>query len=160
MDYTKDIIYGSYQNSEWKVLNGLDSVQAVLERIKNEINWDGYELWTHGNILNDVDTGDLDLTIMGPVQPNRINSMLEGIVGIGFEMKTYVDVKYSLSNEFYDPVWHKPKEIIYACYKPNITFDGVTFEYGKLVHGLYLKSIKYPMAKTFGKEYKSPVKLI
>ena len=138
------IEYGRFKNSEWKTLNGLESVESTIQRCKQEIDWTGYQLWAHGNILNGTDTWDIDMTL----------------VRIGFEEKTLIDVKYSVSNELYDPNTDTSKEILYACYRGRITVDGTTFEYSKLVDGLYLKSTKYPMNKTKGKSYKSPHQII
>ena len=156
------ITYGQFSNSEWHTLNGLDSVQHVLNRIKTEVNWDTYELWIHGSILSDVDTHDIDLTIKGPMYPAIINNMLETIVRIGFEEKIYCDVKYSVSNQLYDPMFDQPKEILYACYQGKITVAGETYNYGMLTKDLYLKSTRYPMGKcrTNGITYRSPIRVV
>ena len=154
------IEYGRFKNSEWKTLNGLESVESTIQRCKQEIDWTGYQLWAHGAILNGTDTWDIDMTVMGPMDPKRIRVILESLVRIGFEEKTLIDVKYSVSNELYDPNTDTSKEILYACYRGRITIDGTTFEYSKLVNGLYLKSTKYPMNKTKGKSYKSPHQII
>ena len=157
----KELIeYGGFRNDEWKTLNGLNSVNYILNRIKSEINWTGYELWIHGSILNDVDTHDIDLTILGPINPKKINKLLESCIAIGFQMKTYVDINYSLSNELYNPVNDDAKEIIYACYRPKISIGGTTYDYGRKVNDLYLKSTKWPLTKTIGKQMKAPMKLI
>jgi hypothetical protein len=94
------------------------------------------------------------------MDPKRIRVILETLVCIGFEEKTLIDVKYSVSNELYDPNIDTTKEILYACYRGRITVDGTTFEYSKLVDGLYLKSTKYPMNKCKGKTYKSPHQIV
>lgn len=156
------VTYGKFTNSEWITINGLESVEHVLERIKQEVNWDEYELWIHGSILSDVDTHDIDMTIKGPMYPNIINNMLETIVRIGFEEQIYCDVKYSVSNQLYDPVFDQPKDILYACYQGKITVAGETYNYGMLTKDLYLKSTRYPMAKTrrSGIIYKSPIRII
>ena len=156
------VTYGKFTNGEWKQINGLDSVQHVIHRIKQEVNWEEYQLWVHGSILSDVDTHDIDLTIIGPMYPQIINGMLETIVRIGFEEQIYCDVKYSISNMLYDPEVDTQKTILYACYRDQITIDGETYKYGQLVKDLYLKETRYPMGKCQfnGIVYKSPVKLI
>jgi len=156
----QEIEYGRFKNSEWKTLNGLESVESTIQRCKQEIDWTGYQLWAHGAILNGTDTYDIDMTIMGPMDPKRIRVILETLVRIGFEEKTFIDVKYSVSNELYDPNTDTPKEILFACYRGRITVNGTTFEYSKLVDGLYLKSTKYPMNKMKGKTYKSPHQIV
>lgn len=156
------IEYGKFSNDQWETLNGLASAQKTLDRIKQELDWDGFSLYVHGSILSDVDTHDIDLTIQGDMKPARINQLLEGCVRIGFEEKQLVDVKYSVSYDLYDPEIDGTKTILYACYQPKITVNGTTFDYGKKVMDLYLKETKYPMNKTInnGIEYKSPQKLI
>ena len=156
------IIYGKFTNSEWKSINGLASVEHVLERIKNEVNWHEYQLWIHGSVLSDVDTYDIDLSILGPLYPHIINGMLETIVRIGFEEGIYCDVKYSVDNHIYDPLNDAPKKILWACYQGSITVNGTTFNYATKLKELYLKETSYPMPKTLrnGVQYKSPVRII
>ena len=160
----ESVQFGEFSNDEWTTINGLQSfeVQYVLDRIKKEIDWTGYQLYVHGTILNDIDTHDIDMTIMGPVSPNRINSMLESIVRIGFEEKIYCDVKFSISDTLYDPTKDVPKTIRYACYAGMIKVDGRTYRYAEKVYGLYLAETKYPMTKTIdsGLEYHAPVQVI
>ena len=159
----KEIVqYGKFIGGEWKPLKGLESVKNTLDRIKEEIDWSGYELWCHGGILLDVETYDIDCTILGPVMPRRIGDLLEACVRIGFEEKTYVDIKYSMSNELYNPEMDTTKTILYACYDGKITINGTTFDYAKQVRGLWLKESTYPLTKTKNNSliYKAPVKLI
>ena len=156
------VTYGKFTNGEWKQINGLDSVQHVIHRIKQEVNWEEYQLWVHGSLLSDVDTYDIDLTIIGPMYPQIINGMLETIVRIGFEEQIYCDVKYSISNMLYDPEVDTQKTILYACYRDQITIDGETYKYGKDMKDLYLKETLFPMGKCRMNDivYKSPIKLI
>ena len=156
------VTYGKFTNGEWKQINGLDSVQHVIHRIKQEVNWEEYQLWVHGSILSDVDTHDIDLTIIGPMYPQIINGMLETIVKIGFEEKIYCDVKYSISNMLYDPEVDTQKTILYACYRDRITINGETYIYGKHMKDLYLKETRFPMGKTRFNDivYKSPIRII
>jgi hypothetical protein len=157
----ESVLYGKFENSEWKQVNGLESVAHVLERIKNEVNFEEYQLWVHGSILSDVDTYDIDLSIIGPLYPQIINQMLETIVKIGFEEQIFCDVKYSVDNHIYDPVNDAPKNILWACYQSKIQINGQTYHYGQLVKDLHLNVTKYPMNKTLrsGIVYKSPIKI-
>lgn len=156
------VTYGKFTNSEWHTINGIESFQHVLDRIKTEVNWEEYQLWMHGSCLSDVDTHDIDLTIIGPMYPQIINQMLETIVKIGFEEQIYCDVKYSVSNMLYDPEVDSVKTILYACYQGKITINGDTYEYSRLMKDLYLKETRYPMGKTIrsGIIYKSPVRVV
>ena len=157
----EEVTYGKFTNSDWKQINGLDSVQHVLNRIIEEVNWHEYQLWIHGSVLSNVNTYDIDLSIIGPLYPAIINNMLETIVGIGFEEKIFCDVKYSVDNHIYDPVNDAPKSILFACYDSKIRVDGHTYHYGQVVKDLHLKQINFPMNKTLntGIEYKSPIRI-
>tara|TARA_R110000772_G_scaffold219797_1_gene330344 strand:+ start:62 stop:562 length:501 start_codon:yes stop_codon:yes gene_type:complete len=166
MEYKKeDIQIGNFRNNEWKVLNGIESIHTTLNRLKTEIDWSGYQLWVHGSILSDIDTYDIDMTIMGPMVPRRIMYLLEHVHKIGFEEQTLPDIKYSLSDELYDPNRDLPKTITYVCYRGQITINNTPWNYGKLVNGLWMKEQKYPMSKALnamaeGRVYKSPLQII
>ena len=158
----EQITFGKFTNDEWTTINGLDSVQHILDRIKKEIKWTGYQLWVQGSILCDVDTHDLDLSIMGPFIPERINQLLEEVVKIGFEEKTFCDVKYIVSNELYDPERDSVKTIQLASYQPKIRFGNQTFNYATQVGALFMTSQRFPMPKMIrnGYNYKTPVRVI
>jgi hypothetical protein len=105
------------------------------------------------------------MTIIGPMKPKRIMSLLEEVHRIGFEEQTLPDIKYSLSDDLYDPQIDLPKKIMYVCYRGQITINGEPYNYGKLIKDLWIKEQKYPMAKTLnamaeGRIYKSPLNLI
>lgn len=154
---------GDFENSQWHILKGLDSVQDILARLRWEINWEGYSLWIHGNILNDVYTHDIDLTITGPEGPpdsSMVNNLLESCVRIGFESQIFIDVKYSVHGDLYYPKKHISKTVLYACYRPSIEVDGKKNSYAMLQKDLYLKTTKYPMGKTMGKLYPDPIQII
>ena len=156
------ITYGSYSNAEWHTINGLSSVEHVILRIKQEIDWKGYQLWIHGSILSDVDTHDIDLTITGPVIPQKINQLLQEIVQIGFEEKIFCDVKFNITNDLYDPTRDSVKTIRYACYRDKIRMGNQTFHYAQHMGELYFKEERFPMTKTLrsGIVYKSPLRVI
>jgi len=155
------ITYGQFTNSEWHTLRGLESAQPIIDKLKGATDWTGYSLWVHGSILNDVETRDIDLTIMGPLIPQKINELLWTCVKVGFENQTYVDVKYSISDELYNPEVDTTKTIRYATYDDRITVDGRTFIYGEKIADLYLVQTTYPLTKTrdSGLVYKAPLKL-
>ena len=158
----KKVKYGRFQNNMWHKLNGLSSVQHVIDRIWRETNMENYKLFAHGTILNRIDTYDVDFTLVGPLEPNIINSILDSIVRIGFDEQIYCDVKYSVTGDLYDPQVDTAKTIRYACYRPSITVDDKEFTYAQQIQTLYLADTTYPMAKTKGTgiSYKSPVQVI
>jgi len=162
---TKKIKFGDYTNDKWHTLNGLKSVESLIDIIK-ELDWDGFNLYAVGSILSDVDTHDFDLIITGPIIPAKINYLLEEIVEIGFDCQIYCDVKYSVSGDLFNPEVDTIKTIRYAHYKPLMTIDGHPYYFAKPAHGLYLSDRNYPMAKTLnymadeGRVYKAPHQLI
>ena len=158
----RKVNYGRFNNTMWHRLNGLTSVQHVLDRIYMETNMENYKLFTHGTILNNIDTYDVDLTLVGPLDPKQINSILDSIIRIGFEEQIYCDVKYSITGDLYDPQVDKTKSIRYACYRPAITVDDKVYTYAQEIQNLYLADTTYPMAKTKGTgiAYKKPLQVI
>tara|TARA_R110000765_G_scaffold69250_1_gene134128 strand:- start:795 stop:1307 length:513 start_codon:yes stop_codon:yes gene_type:complete len=170
MEYkTQDIKIGKFQNNQWKRLNGLESIETTLERIKTEIDWSDYELWIHGGITCDVDTYDIDMSIIGPMKPKRIMYLLEQVHRIGFEEQTLPDVKYISSYKDLETMVATNKDltktVTSVCYRGKITIDGKPYNYGKIVNNLWIKEQKFPMSKTLdamekGRVYKAPMKLI
>ena len=158
----RKVKYGRFENTMWHKLNGLSSVFHVIDRIYMETYMENYKLFTHGTILNNIDTYDVDLTLVGPLDPKQINSILDSIIRIGFEEQIYCDVKYSITGDLYDPQVDKTKSIRYACYRPAITVDDKVYTYAQEIQNLYLADTTYPMAKTKGTgiAYKSPVQVI
>jgi len=153
------VIYGEFSKDEWKPLYSLESAKPVIERMKAEIDWTGYELWVEGSILSDVLTHDIDLVVIGPLNVERINQILNKQVQIGFEEGIYVDTKWSASNEVYDPTVYNTKTIRYAYYRPSIRVNGRTSHFATEYNGLYLKDVTHPRKKR-NIEYKLPMKLI
>ena len=158
----RKVKYGRFENTMWHKLNGIASVQHVIDRIWRETNMENYKLFAHGTILNSIDTYDVDFTLVGPLEPNMINSILDSIVRIGFDEQVYCDVKYSVTGDLYDPQVGDEKTLRYACYRPSITIDDKTYNYAQEIHTMYLADTKYPMAKTKGTgiNYQTPVRVI
>lgn len=158
----EQIKYGDFTNDQWHTINGLESVSHVVTRLKEEIDWTGFQLWVHGSILCNVDTHDIDLTILGPMIPQRINEILEQVVEIGFEEQTYCDVKYSISNRLWDPKADGKTTIRYACYRGQIQFGEDVYTYAEKISDLYLKEFTFPMIKTLrtGYDYQTPQRIV
>ena len=144
----KHIKYG-----EWECMSlplaGLDSpiVKELLDRIK-ELDWTGYELWTHGSILGESTSNDIDLTIIGPHDVERVSMLLEGCVRLGYQRNIQTDVKYLVEGYLYDAVEGHPQCNIEAHYQPEIWINGTTYKYGTLVDGLWCTERHWPMAKS------------
>lgn len=144
----KHIKYG-----EWECMSlplaGLDSpiVKELLDRIR-ELDWTDYELWTHGSILGESTANDIDLTIIGPRDVQRVSQLLEGCVRLGYQRNIQTDVKYLVEGHLYDAVDGHPQCNIEAHYQPEIWINGTTYKYGTLVDGLWCSERYWPMAKS------------
>ena len=160
----KKIKYGKFERDEWHMLYGLDdpNIQKLFDCI-DFMDWSEYQLWVHGGIMMNKMTGDLDLTITGPYQPDRINFMLETIVACGFAHGVYVDVKYLVDGEIFDyQTWlDEGYEVcnLYATYKPVIQVNGINFEYGTEMDGLWVAEQCHPMKKVAHLNVPSPIRL-
>ena len=90
----KHIKFGAYECMSQPV-KGLEDklVQDLLDAIK-ELDWTDYELWTHGSILGATPANDIDLTIIGPHDVERVSMLLEECVRLGYERNIQTDTKY------------------------------------------------------------------
>ena len=160
----KKIEYGNYKREDWHDLHGLfdPNVEEVLDCIEF-MDWEGYELWAHGGILEDRITTDLDLTIIGILDVDKINFMLDTIVACGFSKGVYIDVKYLVDGDLFDhQIFLEDQQFvrnIYATYRPEIKVNSVTFTYGSKLDGLYLVEQIHPMRKVLHKSMPSPVRI-
>ena len=145
----KHIKYGVYECTNLHQLCGLEDplVKKVITRIK-ELDWSGFQLWAHGSILNTTSARDIDLTIIGPKKPDRINYLLEQCVRIGFDLFMQVDIKYLVSGKLYDHSKGIPRTQTLAHYRPEIWINGKTYKYANLKDGLWQSQRKYPMTKS------------
>jgi hypothetical protein len=160
----KHIEFGKFKRSEWNEVCTLKDpiVKEWLEGIEF-IDWDGYELWAHGGILEDRFTADIDLTIIGPDEPDRVNFMLETLVAYGFHLGVFVDIKYLYDGILFDhQQWLKDKQHVrnvYASYAPMIHVNGVNYSYATEAYGYYLSDQIHPLGKVRRKRMPSPVRI-
>ena len=155
----KLIQYGDYTQDVWHSLKGIEDTRVIefIDRIK-ELNWTSYSLFLYGGILQDRDTYDIDGTIMGPRNPGHINYLLDNITRISFELGVLHDIKWS--QDLYDPNVDTTKTCNYAYYRPHRWDDNTFIKYASLDNGLYIRDKTWPMNKTKGIKYKSPIKII
>lgn len=161
----KTIKYGEYTQSKW---NGLISTEdplfkSWLEQIKPVIN--GYELWIYGGILEDWLTFDLDATLIGPNDPQRVNKMLDDIIRISFDYGIFPDIKFSIDSKIFNwSHWELTGEytqIKYAYYKPEMWVNGKLIKWGTLENDLWIGTRVWPMKKQIHKnhQYKDPIQI-
>tara|TARA_R110000751_G_scaffold61222_6_gene127455 strand:- start:4810 stop:5298 length:489 start_codon:yes stop_codon:yes gene_type:complete len=159
--YINNHTYGIYSEMQWKTLNGLKCVENELRMIA-ELCSPEYEAYAVGAILDDRDTKDLDIILLGPNRPERINFLLEEIVGIGFNNNVLIDVKWSVSNELFIPSQYNISmgkvSYSWALYQPEMIWQGKHWHNGaKLQDGLWIKEMALPLTK--GYSFNDPVKL-
>jgi hypothetical protein len=160
----KHIKYGKFERTDWNLVSTLKDplVKEWLDCVEF-IDWEGYELWAHGGILEDRMTVDLDLTIVGPDEPDRVNFMLETLVACGFHLGLFIDIKYLYDGQLFDhQEWLDDGKYIYNVYAslaPEITINGSLFVYGKLLDGYYLADQIHPLGKVRGKDMPSPLRI-
>jgi hypothetical protein len=145
----KHIRYGDYECANLHQLCGLQDplVIRVIERIK-ELDWSGFQLWAHGSILNTTGAKDIDLTIIGPNDAERINYLLEQCVKIGFDRFIQVDIKYLVKGKLYDHTKGIAVTQTLAHYRPEIWINGQTYTYAHLKDDLWQSQRKFPMNKS------------
>ena len=145
----KHVKYGAFECERLHELAGLQD-PLVIEYMKriNEIDWTNYELWTHGSILNNSTAKDLDLTIIGPNVPHRINYLLKRCVKIGFDLFMQVDIKYLVKGKLYNHTTGVARKQLLAHYKPEIWINGMTYRYAHKQDGLWVSERQYPMTKS------------
>lgn len=107
---------GPYSNDEWYGIGGIKNpiFQLIVARINDEVEFiEEFELFVHGGILEDWITFDADLFLIGPYEPEKIKSILDHIIKIGFEENLLCDISYQQGGWFdhYDNI-----EIPGECY--------------------------------------------
>ena len=162
----KLIQYGDFTCSEW---NGIINLSDPLF-----INWSnkikpilqGYSLWIYGGVLEgEWLTFDIDGSLIGPYNPNKINEVLEDIVRISFEYGVFSDIKYAFDGKLFRwSDWRDRGErstIKYAYYRPEMKVNGKLIQWGTLENGLWTSTREWPMNKAIHKNhnFKDPVKL-
>lgn len=160
------IMQGEFERYHWYSANGVgDPLFAAWCHRVRELDWQDYELWIYGGILEPWATYDVDCTIIGPYDPDRIRYLLEGVTRVGFNTGLRSDVKWG--TELFD--WqeykrtNKSKYIEYAYYSGSIWSDGRQSNYALLNKDkLWMGGKEWPIVKTLNKhhDYRSPVKLI
>lgn len=95
------IQYGDFAGSTWHSLKGLDDPKfKQFKFFLDYLNWNpDYKLYVTGGIVEGWETRDLDLVLMGPYMPSVIKSIFKDLIGIGFKLGTFVDIKYFKNKE-------------------------------------------------------------
>ena len=140
--------YGEYTAEEILPIDGIKDprFQLWLRQII-ELDWEDYELYIYGGILENRRTADLDGCIIGAPDPLKIEYLLSNIVRISFALGIYPDIQYNMTGEVYDPILDKEKTITYAYYRQYLNYKGMEFNRGLPKDGWFQKEIKWPHSK-------------
>ena len=115
-----------------------------LNTIK-EMDWQGYELWIYGGILDKPVTRDIDASLIGPWDPDKIRLLLYGMYQTAFELQLMPDIKYQTREQLADP--DSPLE---SGYPPNILIiEGKRQLCGKLGRG----DLRWKQSKFIPRKY-------
>ena len=142
------VIYGDYKSEEILPINGIKDprFQLWLRQII-ELDWEDYQLYIYGGILENRTTADLDGCIIGAPDPLKIEYLLSNIVKISLALGIWPDIQYNMTGELYDPLLDKEKTITYAYYRPHLNYKGLEVNRGELKDGFYQKQLKWPQNK-------------
>ena len=151
--------YDGLVRESWYAVSGLEDpiTQRVLERIKLEINTVGYSLWLVGGILENWETRDIDINLVGPWNPITIKRIMRRVLEIGFEEGLLIDIKYQFENTLFDFKRYLDNNIEIKDYKFAELSDSFTSNInttkleGEWQEGLFIRWIQLPMQKQIEK---------
>jgi len=96
-----------------------------------DLDWTDYELWIYGGILHKPITRDLDASLVGPWDPDRIRLLLDGMYQAAFELQIEPDIKYQTKRQLMHP-----DSSLESGYPPGRMYVGKSqFVCGKLGDG-------------------------
>jgi len=162
------IEYGGYSSNIWYGIPSIEHplFKTLIDRINSEVEYlEEFELYIIGGALEEWVSWDIDFVLVGEYQPDKVKSIFQKIVEIGFGMGIYTDLHYQKKLRIWSKlksseeveVWHLSntftKNNHTKVYKNHTPMDG-----------LYKTTIKYPVKKVLerikeGYKYKSPIKI-
>ena len=161
----KTIKYGDYTCHEWNGIIDLEDplFKKWLDSIKPYL--EGYELWIYGGVLEDWLAMDIDGSIIGPYDPEKINRVLDNIVRVSFEYGLFPDCKYAFDGKLFN--WSDWRDrglkttIKYAYYRPEMKVNGKLIQWATLENGLWVAERTWPLNSTLYKQhsYKDPIRI-
>lgn len=161
----KTIRYGDYVRHSWNTINGTDDPLFKTWSYAVEQVLEGYELWIYGGVLEGWETADIDASLIGPQDAEKINRVLDNIVRISFNLGIFPDVKYAFyGNLFKWSNWVKYKagpSLKHAYYKPGMWVNEARLRWGTREDGLWVVEKEFPSNKMINKNhnYSDPVRL-
>lgn len=110
----------------------LDDARFItwLDQIK-QMDWSDYQLWIYGGILHKPITRDLDASLVGPWNPEKIRLLLDGMYLAALDQQIEPDIKYQTKEQLI-----KPDSSLESGYPPSRIHVGrKSFVCGKLGDG-------------------------
>ena len=150
--------------STWNSLEkGLkDDIFATFLSEIEQLEWDSqYNLYVVGGLLADRPTNDIDLVLTGPFNRKIIHKILYSLLKIGFDIGTWVDVKYHKEppityQQWVDKGKVASKTVSYAIYN-ELILGGKSTLYNRKKDGILYKSDQYlPKPKVIEELKKNP----
>lgn len=162
----RHIKYGDYECSQWNGIINLEDplFQAWLGAIKPHL--EGYELWIYGGVLEPWLSFDIDASLIGPLDSNKINRVLDNIIRVSFEYGLFPDIKYVFDGRlFHWSYWEatgRHTVCKYAYYKPEMIVNHKKIQWGRLENNLWVAERIWPMKKTLYKNhnYQDPIRIL
>lgn len=113
-------------------ITSLDDARLIqwLDQVK-QMDWSDYELWIYGGILHKPITRDLDASLVGPWNPEKIRLLLDGMYLAALDQQIEPDIKYQTKEQLI-----KPDSSLESGYPPSRIHVGrKSFVCGKLGDG-------------------------
>lgn len=96
--YTGTIQYGDHSGDTWYGISDHNHpilLRNITEVVSKPELFEGFQLYVVGGILEGWLTWDIDWTLVGPYEPERIKLALDWLTGVGFKHSLYPDVCYT-----------------------------------------------------------------
>ena len=116
--------------NDFRKIHGLQDpyVKEWIDRLKL-VDWGNYRLWVYGGILNKPLTRDIDASIIGPWQPQKLRQLLDICYKEAFDLKQMPDIKWQKGDIHVT-------ENYWGAYPPGLMIiNGVRGTCGKLGDG-------------------------
>jgi hypothetical protein len=116
--------------NDFRRIHGIDDpfVREWLDRIKL-VDWGEYKLWLYGGILDKGHTRDIDGSITGPWQPEKLRQLLDICYKEAFALRIMPDIKWQKGDVHVT-------EDYWGAYPPGMmVMNGVRGTAGKLGDG-------------------------
>lgn len=167
-----NIKYAEFSSDVWYSIPNQDHelFKFLIYQIKNKVKYvNDFEVYVAGGLLEDWDSWDIDMFMIGEYEPDKIKEVMRQIISIGFELNIFIDLSYITSlwrvdlmkKGFYN-------NIQLEVYKYHDTFErlGEVHKYKyEPIDGIFKSTHNLPYPKHIekienGYRYKKPIRII